>query len=79
MLGCVLAGMGAALLPRSVLTTFPEAKRLSVHALPKGQDCARTVLFWRKGAQSPKIDALVEVLGATNAPVRTARSKKKKA
>ena len=79
MLGCIVVGMGISLLPRSVLSTFPEAKRLSVHALPKGQDCARTVLFWRKGAQSPKIDALVEVLGATNAPVRTARSKKKKA
>ena len=49
-------------MPTSVLGTFPEAKRLSVHALPPGQDSAETVLIWRKGAGSPKINALVEIL-----------------
>src|SRR5205085_945415 len=34
MLGCVAAGMGAALLPKSVLSTFPERRRLSIHRLP---------------------------------------------
>jgi DNA-binding transcriptional LysR family regulator len=62
MLGCIVAGMGISVLPRSVLSTFPERRRLSIHALPKGLDRMRTVLFWRKGAGSPKIDALVEVL-----------------
>jgi DNA-binding transcriptional LysR family regulator len=62
MLGCVVAGMGAALLPRSVLTTFPESQRLSVHALPAGESRATTVLIWRKGAGSPKIQALVAIL-----------------
>ncbi len=62
MLGCVVAGMGAALLPRSVLSTFPESRRLAVHTLPRGEDIARTVLVWRKGAGSPKIDALAEIL-----------------
>jgi DNA-binding transcriptional LysR family regulator len=64
MLGCVLAGMGAALLPRSVLDTFPESRRLHVHALPQGEDRLRTLLIWRKGVSSPKIDALARILGA---------------
>ena len=62
MLGCIVAGMGAALVPKSVLSTFPESKRLSIHALPPGKDKARTVLIWRKGAVSPKIEALAEIL-----------------
>ena len=62
MLGCVVAGMGAALLPRSVLGTFPESKRLAVHTLPRGENIAHTTLIWRKGAESPKIEALAEIL-----------------
>jgi DNA-binding transcriptional LysR family regulator len=62
MLGCVVAGMGIALLPRSVLSTFPESKRLTVHRLPAGENCARTVLIWRKGADSPNIRALRQIL-----------------
>jgi DNA-binding transcriptional LysR family regulator len=64
-LGCIVVGMGISLVPRCVLSTFPESKRLSIHALPKGQDRAQTVLFWRKGARSPKIDALAQVLAAS--------------
>lgn len=64
MLGCVVVGMGAALMPHSVLGTFPEAHRLSVHPLPRGQDRADIVLFWRRGAHSPKIAALVDILNA---------------
>ena len=37
MLGCVLAGMGAALVPRSVISSFPEKKRLRINPLPKDQ------------------------------------------
>jgi DNA-binding transcriptional LysR family regulator len=61
-LGCVVAGMGISLVPRSVLATFPERRRLSLHALPRGQDKAETALFWRKGAGSPKIAALLAIL-----------------
>lgn len=64
MLGCVVVGMGIALLPRSVLTTFPEHKRISVHPLPTGEDTAETVLIWRRGAISPNIIALIEILSA---------------
>ena len=79
MLGCIVVGMGISLLPRSVLTTFPESKRLSVHSLPKGQDTAQTVLFWRKGANSPKIDALVEILGGSTSQSYSARGRSSKA
>jgi DNA-binding transcriptional LysR family regulator len=62
MLGCVAAGMGIALLPKSVLTTFPESRRLTVHRLPSGENRAETVLIWRKGASSPNIQALQQIL-----------------
>jgi DNA-binding transcriptional LysR family regulator len=65
MLGCVVAGMGIALLPRSVLTTFPESKRLAVHRLPPGENRSRIVLIWRRNADSPNIAALREILSRT--------------
>lgn len=70
MLGCVLVDMGITLLPRSVLATYPERQRLSLHPLPEGKDKAWTMLFWRKGAGSPKIDALAEIL--TDEPTKSA-------
>jgi DNA-binding transcriptional LysR family regulator len=62
MLGCVVAGMGISLLPKSVLTTFPERKRLSVHRLVRPENRAQTVLIWRKGAGSANVRALEEML-----------------
>ena len=67
MLGCVAAGMGIALLPRSVLTAFPESKRLTVHRLPPGENRVETVLIWRKGAHSPNIEALQQILSRRQA------------
>jgi len=67
MLGCVVAGMGAALLPKSVLATFPESKRLSVHPLPRGEDRIATLMIWRRGADSPNTRALAEILRARRA------------
>ena len=62
MLGCIVAGMGVALMPVSVLGTFPERDRVSVHPLPSGLDSAETVLMWRKGLRSPNVAALAEML-----------------
>jgi DNA-binding transcriptional LysR family regulator len=62
MLGCALAGMGIALLPESVLATFPERRRLTIHRLPRGENRYETVLIWRKGAGAPNIAALRAVL-----------------
>jgi hypothetical protein len=44
-----------------LLTTFPERNRLSVHTLAK-ENCAQTVLIWRKGAGSANVRALAEIL-----------------
>ena len=76
MLGCVVVGMGISLLPRMVLDTFPERKRLSVHPLPPGLNKAVTWLLWRKGARSPKLSALIEILApqkGRNSPADRAR------
>lgn len=62
MLGCVLTGMGAALVPRSVIASFPEAKRLRIQPLPKGQNTLRTLMIWPRGIHSPKVDALAELI-----------------
>jgi DNA-binding transcriptional LysR family regulator len=70
MLGCVAAGMGIALIPKSVLTTFPESKRLGVHRLPPGENRAEIVLIWRKGASSPNIQALRDILQRPKAQAR---------
>ncbi len=59
MLGCVVVGMGISLVPRSVLVTFPERRRLSVHALPKTENSADTDLIWRKDAVSAKTIAVL--------------------
>lgn len=69
MLGCVLAGMGAALLPSSVLTSFPESKRLQITRLPAGRSRIKTLMIWPKGARSPVIDALAGLLGSCSAGV----------
>ena len=63
-LGCVAAGMGMALVPRLVVDAFPGRRQLKLHKMPPGQDKAETLLIWRKGAGSLKIDALLKVLRA---------------
>jgi DNA-binding transcriptional LysR family regulator len=78
MLGCVAAGMGVALLPKSVLSTFPERRRLSVHALSPGENRAATVLIWRKGVTSPKLQALRQVLCDTRQAVSQKKRKLRK-
>jgi DNA-binding transcriptional LysR family regulator len=61
-LGCTAAGMGVALLPKIVLTAFPQRIFLSVHPLPPELAKSPTVMIWRKGTHAPKVAALLEVL-----------------
>jgi DNA-binding transcriptional LysR family regulator len=63
-LGCTAAGMGVALLPKMVLSTFPDKKLITTHPLPKNLSSAPTMLIWRKSMQSPKVNALLDVLKA---------------
>src|SRR5215213_5420410 len=76
MLGCAVIGMGISLLPRAVLGTFPERKRLSVHELPAKVNKETTWLVWRKGARSPKLDVLIEIL--VPPPVKAAATKEQR-
>ena len=62
MLGCVVARMGIALLPKSVLSTFSANTEISVHKLTSKESRVATVLIWRKGARSPKTEALRQIL-----------------
>ena len=62
MIGCVLAGMGAALLPKSVLETFPEAERLRCHPLPRGKRRLKTLCIWRRGVAAPNVEAFTRLL-----------------
>lgn len=62
MFGSVVAGMGVALMPESVLAAFPEADRVAVHPLPEGLDRLRTLLIWRRDAGTPSVEALAAIL-----------------
>jgi DNA-binding transcriptional LysR family regulator len=63
-LGCVVVGMGVALLPQGVLDTFPELERLRVHELPASQRNSETRLVWRKEGQTANVAALAGLLVA---------------
>ena len=54
--------MGAALLPRAVLATFPEARRLGIHALPEGRNRFVTPPRLALAGRTPRIAALAEIL-----------------
>jgi DNA-binding transcriptional LysR family regulator len=71
MLGCVVARMGIALLPKSVLATFSANAEISVHHLTAKESRVATVLIWRKGARSPKTEAFGRILGEGRAKSST--------
>lgn len=76
MLGCAVIGMGISMLPRIVVSSFPERKRLSIHPLPAKVNKEMTWLIWRKGARSPKLNALIDILApspAKQAPAKEVR------
>jgi DNA-binding transcriptional LysR family regulator len=62
MLGCVAAGMGAALMPRSVLDGYAARGKLREHKLPAPFQRAKTLLVWRKDQPQAKVSALAEIL-----------------
>lgn len=66
MLGCVMTGMGAALVPESVISTFPEKARLRVNRLPEGQNRLNTLMIWQKNVESAKVEALRKLLVETH-------------
>jgi DNA-binding transcriptional LysR family regulator len=58
-LACAAAGMGIALVPKSLLDTFPERAQLSAHALPAAHRYSETAWVWRNTAYPKKLDALI--------------------
>jgi DNA-binding transcriptional LysR family regulator len=75
---CTAARMGISVLPRMLLTTFPQATYLSLHALPAEVNHAPTVLIYRKGGRSPKVAALLDVLRQETAGAKPARKLRRK-
>jgi DNA-binding transcriptional LysR family regulator len=75
---CTAARMGISVLPRMLLTTFPQATYLSLHALPAEVNHAPTVLIYRKGGRSPKVAALLDVLRQETAGTKPARKLRRK-
>jgi len=63
-LGCLVAGMGVALLPRLVLESYAGAGLLAAHPLPGRSGEVHTIALWRRGAATPAVNALVERLAA---------------
>lgn len=66
LLGCAVAGMGVALMPKSVLDTYTERSRLSIHPMTGAYRSTRTVLTWRKDTPQVKVAALAGVLAPSD-------------
>ncbi|HVI52084.1 MAG TPA: LysR family transcriptional regulator [Candidatus Sulfotelmatobacter sp.] len=60
-LGCIAAGMGIGLLPRSLVESSPGKHAVFAQAIPGAEELP-TVLIWRKGAPLARIEALLDVL-----------------
>jgi DNA-binding transcriptional LysR family regulator len=73
-LGCAVAGMGVAVMPKSVLDAYAERGQLGVHGLSGRFRSVRTLLIWRKDAPLAKVAALAEALQPAAAKRRVARS-----
>ena len=73
-IGCTAAGMGVSVLPRMVIESFPETN-CTIHPLPSGLNHTPTMLFWRKGAMSPNVRALRDVLLEKGQPAKKAARK----
>jgi DNA-binding transcriptional LysR family regulator len=75
-LGCAIAGMGVALMPRSVLDTYTERSRLSIHELNAKFRRTRIMLVWRKDVPQANIAAFSEILLPKRRNMRALRNKK---
>jgi len=60
---CVAAGMGIALVPRSVLDLIPGADNLAIQSLTDDFSRAITCLIWAAGYRSPALKAFQALLG----------------
>jgi len=63
-LGCAVAGMGVALVPKIVLDTFTERRQLSLYPMRGRYKAARTLLIWRKDQASARVRALAQAIAS---------------
>lgn len=62
-LGCVAAGMGCAILPRSLVERSPYAPKFRVTTLGGSMTCVSTMFIWRRDAPTHKArDTLMRLL-----------------
>jgi DNA-binding transcriptional LysR family regulator len=64
-LGCAVAGMGVALVPKIVLDTFTQRRQLKTYPMRGRYKAARTLLVWRKDHPSARVRALAEAIART--------------
>ncbi|WP_172298493.1 LysR family transcriptional regulator [Pseudoruegeria sp. HB172150] len=64
MFGTVVAGMGLALMPESVLAAFPDRSGIKVHRLDGLTASLTTYLVWRRGGETPALRRLSELIAA---------------
>lgn len=62
-LGCVAAGMGVGLLPRSLVDLSPARHAVAIQPVA-GIERAPTLLIWRKDAPLARVEALLGILSA---------------
>lgn len=72
MIGCAAAGMGVAMVPKSLLARLPVDGAVSVHALPARFSRAPTVLIHRAGPPGAAVRAFAELLGEDKAALAAA-------
>ena len=65
-IACAAAGIGVALVPRSVLELYSNAPDISIHALNK-PGRVDTILAWHRDMAGPALQALVQVLSEPHA------------
>lgn len=62
MLACVIAGGGLAMMPRKMLESMPGHEQVSVWPVAEDWRWLDTWLVWRRGAVTPQLQALLELL-----------------
>lgn len=74
LLGCAVAGMGIALLPKVMLDTFTERRQLAIYPMTGRYRSARTLLVWRADSSSARVRALAEAIAGVRRTRRLART-----
>jgi len=78
-LACVAAGVGCAILPRSLLAIYPQRDLLRTQSLPKENSAQTTWMVTRKPSPSPSVAAFRDLVMARTAGAMKKRRVKERA